>query len=162
MFFKPKDFTRVLSPMSGKVIALSETEDPIFSGKVVGDGVAVIPGDGEVVAPISGGVSLIADGKHSYGITGFDGIEVLVHIGIDTVKLKGECFKPLVKVGQRVEAGQPICSVDIATIRERGYDATTPVVITSSSIDSIKRLVMRVGFCEAGKTECMKYILVKQ
>ena len=77
MLFGKADFHEIKSPLSGKAIALSDLDDPIFSGKVVGDGVAIIPSDGEVVAPVSGEVSFIAPTFHTYGIRGFDGIEVL-------------------------------------------------------------------------------------
>ena len=162
MLFQNKDFQTILAPMSGKVIALSELEDPIFAGKVVGDGVAVIPSDGEVVAPVSGVISLVSEGQHSYGITSFDGTEILVHVGIDTVRLKGRGFTSLVKVGQRVDAGQLVCSADLELIRKEGFESTTPVVITSHSIDQISRLIMQTGFAVAGRTVCMKYIQQKK
>lgn len=162
MFFKKSDFYPVIAPISGKVIALTDLEDPIFSGKVVGDGVAIIPGDGEAVAPVSGVVTMIAPTNHSYGITAYDGTEILVHIGIDTVKLNGKCFHPLVKKGDSVEVGQPICKFDLESIRAEGFNATTPVIITSNSIDKVKRLTVRTGFAESGKTECMLYALEKK
>lgn len=157
LFFKKDDFYPVVAPMSGKVIALTDIDDPIFAGKVVGDGVAIIPGDGEVVAPVAGVVSFVAAEKHSYGITAYDGTEVLVHIGIDTVKLGGQGFEALVEKGQSVEVGQPICKCDPEFIRHEGFNATTPVLITSNSIDKIKRLTLRTGFAQAGSTVCMMY-----
>ena len=162
MFFKKSDFYPVIAPLSGKVIALSDTEDPIFSGKVVGDGVAIIPGNGEVVAPVSGVISMIAPTNHSYGITAYDGTEILVHIGIDTVKLEGKGFTPLVYKGQEVEVGQPVCKFDLDLIRHEGFNATTPVIITSNSIDKVKRLTLRTGFVEGGKSVCMLYALEKK
>lgn len=160
--FDKKDFSPIYAPVSGKVIALSDLVDPIFAGKVVGDGVAIVPGEGEFVSPISGVVSFVADTGHSFGITGFDGVEVLVHIGINTVKLNGQCFHPLVKKGDVLEAGQPLCTADMADIIKKGFDTTTPVVITSNTIESVKRLVLRTGFCQAGKSVCMKYIQDKK
>ncbi len=162
MFFKKSDFYPVIAPISGKVIALTDLEDPIFSGKVVGDGVAIIPGEGEAVAPVSGVITMIAPTNHSYGITAYDGTEVLVHIGIDTVKLNGKGFTPLVKKGDSVDVGQPICKFDLEGIRAEGFNATTPVIITSNSIDKVKRLTLRTGFAEAGKTACMMYALDKK
>ena len=162
MFFNKSDFYPVIAPINGKIIALSDTEDPIFSGKVVGDGIAVIPYDGEVVSPLTGTISMIAPTNHSYGITAYDGTEVLVHVGIDTVKLNGRGFTPLVKKGQHVDVGQPICKFDLELIRNEGFNATTPVIITSNCIDRIKRLTIRTGFAQAGVTVCMLYALEKR
>ena len=88
--------------MSGQIISISDVNSPIFSGKVVGDGVAIIPVSSEVFAPISGVISFIGIQKHTLGITGFDGIEVLIHLGIGTVALNGEGFTQHVSVGQKV------------------------------------------------------------
>lgn len=162
MLLGKADFHEIKAPLSGKAIALSDLDDPIFAGKVVGDGIAIIPSDGEVVAPVSGEISFIAPTLHTYGIRGFDGIEVLVHLGLDTVKLNGRGFKALVEKGSMVEGGQPLCQMDLDMIRKEGYDGTTPVVITSNTIDDVKRLVIRTGFCEAGKTVVMKYAVVKK
>ncbi len=162
MFFKRSDFYPVIAPINGKVIALSDLDDPIFSGKVVGDGVAVIPSDGEVVSPVSGTVSIIAPTNHSYGITAYDGTEILVHVGIETVKLNGRGFTPLVTKGQHVDVGQPICKFDLELIRNEGFNATTPVIITSNSIDRVKRLTLRTGFVQAGVSTCMLYALEKR
>ncbi|MDY6323179.1 MAG: PTS glucose transporter subunit IIA [Succinivibrio sp.] len=162
MLFGKADYHEIKAPLSGKVIALADLDDPIFSGKVVGDGIALIPSDGEAVSPISGEVSFIAPTLHTYGIRGYDGVEVLVHLGLNTVKLNGKGFKALVKKGQTVEAGAPLCQMDLEMIRSEGYDPTTPVVITSNTIDMIRRLTFNNGFCVAGKTACMKYALVKK
>lgn len=151
----------VLAALSGEIIAISEVQSPIFAGKVVGDGVAIIPASGEVKAPISGTVAFVGEQKHTYGITGFDGLEVLIHLGIGTVELNGKGFTPLVKPGQRVDAGERICIVDWDAIREAGYDTTCPEVITSTAIDKIKRLTLINGHATAGVSPCMRYVLNK-
>ena len=113
----------------------------------------------EVIAPISGTISFIGEQKHTYGITGFDGIEVLIHLGIGTVSLNGEGFTPLVKTGQRVNAGDRICIVNWEEIKNKGFDITSPEVITSTAIDKIKRLTLTTGFATAGISACMRYVI---
>lgn len=156
MFFKDKG-TAVHAPLSGHVVTIGDVDEPIFAGKVVGDGVAIIPSDGEVLAPIAGTISFIGEQKHTYGIKGFDGVEILIHLGIDTVKLEGTGFIPYVTVGQRVDVGDRICQMDLELLRSRQFDLTSPVVITSGSMDKIKRLTLRTGQALAAQTVCMRY-----
>ena len=160
MIFRDKG-NPIVAAMNDRVVAIGDVDEPIFAGKVVGDGVAIIPSSGEAVAPISGIVSFIGEQKHTYGITGFDGLEVLLHIGIDTVKLNGEGFSPQVKKGDRVNAGDLICKVDLDVLRSHHFDLTSPVVITSASIDKVKRLTIRTGEAAAGQTVVMRYVLNK-
>ena len=159
MFFKNKG-TAVIAPMSGHVVTIGDVDEPIFAGKVVGDGVAIIPSSGEVVAPIAGTISFIGEQKHTYGIVGFDGVEILIHLGINTVKLNGQGYDCKVEVGQRVEVGTLLCIMDLDFIRQQQFDLTSPVVITSGSIDKIKRLTLRSGQALAGQTVCMRYTTV--
>ncbi len=161
MLFRDKG-SAVLAAMEGQVVALGEVDEPIFAGRVAGDGVAIIPASGEVVAPISGVISLIGAQKHSYGITGFDGVEVLLHIGIDTVRLQGDGFECLTAVGNKVQAGELIARVDLKLLRERGFDTTSPLLITSGSIDRVRRLTLRTGPAAAGETVVMRYTLIGQ
>ena len=156
MFFKYKG-TAVYAPLSGHVVTIGDVDEPIFAGKVVGDGVAIIPSDGEVLAPIAGTISFIGEQKHTYGIKGFDGVEILIHLGIDTVKLEGTGFIPYVTVGQRVDVGDRICHMDLELLRARQFDLTSPVVITSGSMDKIKRLTLRTGQALAAQPVCMRY-----
>lgn len=138
----------LLAPLSGSVIPLAEVADPVFSGGVLGDGVAILPSSGSVRAPIAGVVSSLLDSKHAVGITADDGMEVLVHVGIDTVKLGGSAFTAHVAQGDRVEAGQLLLDADLDAIRAAGYDITTPVVITNS--DRYTLGVPAVGTISAG------------
>ena len=149
----------ILAALTGEVISITEVESPIFAGKVVGDGVAIIPTASEVKAPISGVIAFIGEQKHTYGITGYDGLEVLIHLGIGTVALNGKGFTPLVEPGQQVNAGDRICIVDWDSIKKAGYDITSPQVITSTAIDKIKRLTLINGFATAGVSPCMRYVL---
>lgn len=160
MLFKPKG-EPILAAVSGEIIPLGEVQSPIFAGRVVGDGVAIIPASGEVKAPISGTVAFVGAQKHTFGITGFDGLEVLIHLGIGTVELDGKGFTPLVSAGQKVEAGQRIAIVDWDLVKEAGFDTTCPEVITSTSIDRIKRLTVINGHATAGQSPCMRYVIGK-
>lgn len=123
---------RLVSPLTGTVVALSAVADPVFSGGVLGDGVAITPTSGSVRAPIAGIVTSLLDSRHAVGITTDEGAEVLVHVGIDTVKLDGAPFVAHVAQGDRVEAGQLLLDADLDAIVAAGYDITTPVVITNS------------------------------
>lgn len=157
MFFRSKG-EPILAPLSGEVIEIGDVKSPIFAGKVVGDGVAIIPNDAVAKSPVSGVVSFIGDQKHSYGITSYDGVEILIHLGIGTVSLNGMGFESLVKKGEQVVAGQPICQVDWDFIRKNNFDTTSPVIITSSSMENVKRLTITQGKCQAGVTVCMRYV----
>ena len=103
----------VTAPISGKIIPITEVPDSVFSEKVLGDGIAIIPSDGKIYSPINGVVSSVAETLHAYGFTSDDGLDVLVHFGLETVNLKGEGFKSYVKDGDRVSVGDLVAEVDI-------------------------------------------------
>lgn len=111
---------------NGEAIPVSDVPDEVFASKALGDGVAVIVTDGKVYAPADGEISMVADTLHAYGISTEDGLELLVHIGINTVELNGEGFTPKVKEGDKVRAGQLLCEVDMAFMKEKGYPMHTP------------------------------------
>ena len=96
---------RILSPLTGTAVPLEEVPDPVFSQKIIGDGVAILPQDGNLVSPIDAEVVSIAETLHAYGLRSENGIEVMIHFGLETVALKGECFQCCVKVGDKVKAG---------------------------------------------------------
>lgn len=121
------------SPVTGTVIPLSEVKDDVFSKEVVGKGAAVIPEKGEIVAPEDGTVASVFDTGHALGMVTGDGIELLIHIGLDTVELKGKYFKTHVKQGDAVKKGQLLITFDIEAIRAAGYDVTTPVLVSNSA-----------------------------
>jgi len=119
----------VIAPLSGQPVQLSEVPDEVFSQKVLGDGVAIIPDDGKLYSPVDGEISTIAETLHAYGFTSDDGLEILVHVGLDTVGLKGECFKPCVKEGDRVKVGDLVAEIDLEYIKSKGLNTITPVII---------------------------------
>ena len=149
--------TAILAPANGEVIALSKTSDPIFSKGAMGQGFGLTPSDGEVVAPVSGKVSMIAETKHAIGITTDEGLEVLVHMGIDTVGLKGEPFEVLVKNGATVEAGQDIATMDLKFIKDKGLDTTIMVLITNSN-DKLDGLDVSEGPAKTGNVVAHAYL----
>lgn len=147
----------LLAPQTGKILALSEVPDPVFSGKVLGDGIAMQPTSQKVVSPVSGTIVQIADTMHAVCIESDDGLEILLHMGLDTVKLGGKGFVCLVKVGQHVKAGEHIMDMDLGFIESQGYKTITPCLITN--MDHVKSFNASVGSAEAGKTVVLQYEL---
>lgn len=119
----------ITAPVSGRIIPIEEVPDEVFSQKILGDGIAVIPEDGKIYSPVDGVVSSLTDTHHAYGFTSDDGLEVLVHFGLDTVSLGGEGFIPHVKEGDRVKKGDLVCEVDMDLIKSKGLKTITPVLI---------------------------------
>ena len=120
---------RILSPVTGKVIPLEQVDDPVFSQKVIGDGMAVIPSNGTIVSPVDAEVVSVAETKHAFGLKTEDGLELLIHVGLETVSLKGECFEVFVKPGDKVKAGQKLAKVDLEFLKEKNISAVTPVLV---------------------------------
>lgn len=152
-----KNEIALLAPANGQVIALSKTSDPIFSKGTMGDGFGLTPSDNRVVAPVSGTVSMIAETKHAIGITTAEGLEVLVHMGVDTVGLKGEPFDVVIKNGQAIKAGDQIATMDIEMVKEKGLDTTIMTLITNSSM-KIDGLDVTEGEAKAGETVAHAYL----
>ena len=123
----------ILAPLTGKAVPLSEVPDPVFSDKVLGDGVAIIPADGKIVSPVDGEISTVAETGHAYGFTSKDGREILVHVGLETVSLNGECFKVYGKAGDKVKAGDLIAEVDLGYLKEKEINPITPVLLCSDT-----------------------------
>ncbi|MCY8181297.1 beta-glucoside-specific PTS transporter subunit IIABC [Bacillus paralicheniformis] len=126
------------SPVIGQMISLSDVEDDIFSSKVMGEGIAIIPSKGELYAPVDGEISLLFETNHALGMKTANGVEVLFHIGIDTVQLEGKFFTPLVQAGDKVKAGDLLIQFDLEKIKEAGYDPVTLAVITNTDQYDIK------------------------
>ena len=120
------------SPMSGKLLRLEDVEDEVFSGGVLGDGIAVEPTEGKLFAPCDGTVEDAADTGHAVSMISDSGCEILLHIGIDTVKLSGKFFDVKIKSGQKVRKGDLLIEFDADKIREAGYKITSPIVILNS------------------------------
>ncbi|QTL52350.1 beta-glucoside-specific PTS transporter subunit IIABC [Priestia aryabhattai] len=123
----------ILSPIEGKSVTLTEVNDQVFSQGLVGQGVAIRPLEGKVFAPFDGKVEVLYNTKHAIGLKSVLGIEVLIHVGLDTVNLEGKHFTSKVKQGQEIKVGDLILEFDIEAIKEEGYDTITPVIITNSS-----------------------------
>lgn len=124
--------TVIYAPIKGKCVELSEVNDPMFSEGMMGQGIAIIPEVGRVVAPVDGVISALFDTKHAIGITADDGAEILIHVGIDTVNLKGQYFNAKIKSGDRIRKGDLMLEFDIESIKKAGYEVITPVIITNT------------------------------
>lgn len=122
----------IKSPISGKVIELEKVNDPVFSSGAMGKGVAIDPTDNKVYAPFNGTIEFIADTKHAIGLLSEDGVEVLIHVGMDTVKMQGRGFNVKTSVNSKVKAGDLLLEFDRSAIEKEGYPLVTPVVITNS------------------------------
>ncbi|MFT4006167.1 MAG: beta-glucoside-specific PTS transporter subunit IIABC [Lacrimispora sp.] len=119
------------SPLSGAVISLADVEDAVFAGGVLGEGVAIIPEEGKVFAPADGTVTALTDTKHAIGLTTDTGAEVLIHVGLDTVSLKGEGFTLHCQAGEKVKKGSLLLEFDMEKIKEQGLSLTTPVLVSN-------------------------------
>jgi PTS system sucrose-specific IIC component len=141
------------APIKGNVISRENIPDETFASGVLGDGVGIEPEIGEVVAPFDGEISTVTDTKHAVGISGPKDMEVLIHVGIDTVNMNGDGFELLVKAGDKVKAGQKLLTFDISKIKAAGYSTTTAVLLTNSDdFPDLKVL-------KNGKTNCMEELL---
>ena len=146
---KPEVVT-IVSPVNGKAVSITEVPDPVFADKILGEGIAVIPEDGIFLCPVDGEVASVAESLHAIGFSTEEGLEVLMHIGLDTVKLNGEGFTLHVKVGDKVKKGDLIAEVNLDFIKEQGLNTITPVIICDGADD--KQIAFREGKIEAGKT----------
>ncbi|CAI8732631.1 PTS beta-glucoside transporter subunit IIABC [Kosakonia quasisacchari] len=128
----PAKANEILAPMNGSVLALDQVPDTTFASGLLGEGVAIIPADGRVVAPFAGEVASLFETKHAIGLLSDNGIEVLIHVGIDTVKLDGKPFIAHVQVGDKVKAGDLLLEFDREAIIAAGFDLATPIIISNS------------------------------
>lgn len=124
----------ISSPVAGEVVPLAKVNDETFAQEIMGKGIAVMPKDGRVVSPVDGAVQMVFKTKHAIGILSDEGAEILIHIGIDTVKLDGKYFKAHVKAGDIVKKGDLLVEFDKEAIKSEGYDVITPVIITNSAM----------------------------
>lgn len=123
----------IASPLEGKLIALEEVNDEVFSAGILEDGMAVIPEKGELYAPADATIDTVFDSKHAISMVCDNGAELLLHVGLETVKLEGKYFDPQVKGGEKVKAGQLLMKFDVKALKKEGYDVVTPVIITNSA-----------------------------
>lgn len=128
----------IIAPLQGRLASIEEVPDPTFSEKMLGEGVAIIPEMGKVVSPVNGEVIQLFPTKHAIGIHSEKGLEILIHIGLETVAMKGEGFISHVKVGDKVKAGDLLIEFSLELVKERAAHTITPIVITNS--EKIKKL----------------------
>ncbi|MGD6871806.1 PTS sugar transporter subunit IIA [Sutcliffiella horikoshii] len=130
----------ILAPLSGRVTELSEVPDPTFSQKMMGDGLAIVPSEGEVVSPVDGEIVQFFHTKHAIGIRSLSGAEILIHVGLETVSMNGEGFEGHVKEGDKVKAGDKLITFNIDLIKEKAADIITPIVITNGeNVESLNK-----------------------
>ncbi len=146
--FKKKQ-VEIFSPVDGGLVELESINDQVFSKKLVGDGVAIIPMSRTISSPISGVVTRIFPTKHAFMITSPSGIEVMVHVGLDTVDLNGEGFTCLVKEGDSVGQACPILEVDFEFLKSKNKDIVTPIIITSDKDIELEK--SKVGTIREGE-----------
>lgn len=127
------DIFKVFSPVDGELVSIETVNDEVFSKKLTGEGVGIIPSDGTIYSPISGKVLSVFPTKHALGLLSDDGVELLIHVGINTINLNGEFFESFVTEGSRIEVGTKLLEVDFGNIVEKGYDPVTLVVVTNTS-----------------------------
>lgn len=155
LFAKKK--SNLLAVASGRAIPLSDVPDEAFSTGLLGQGFAIDPTDGTVYCPTAGCLHAISESKHAYTIFTDDGLDLLIHIGIDSVTLKGDGFTPLCKVGDQLKAGDTLAKVDLALLEAHNLPRIIPVVVTNP--ERLKDTDFTYGPTEGGKSEVMHYRL---
>ncbi len=156
LFSKQKDSGAINSPVAGKVKTLKSLKDGVFSEKMMGDGVVIAPSEEKFYAPISGTLTTVFPTGHAYGITSKNGVSVLVHIGLDTVALKGEGFKPAVKQGQKIKQGELLCEVDLKFVAKKAPSTDTIMVVTPET-----KVATQVEITSGTVTKSSEMILIK-
>lgn len=152
---KKEEQGAIYATQTGTVVALTDVPDDVFSKKVLGEGLAIIPTDGLVCSPVSGTIVDVTDTLHAVSITSDDGVDILVHVGLETVALKGEGFIAVVKAGDQIKAGDPILRVDLDFLSQKGLKLHTPTVIPD--MDGINLKLEDVTETVAGKTIVARY-----
>ena len=146
----------LIAVADGDLIPLSEVPDPVFAGKMAGDGAAIMVKGNTIVAPADGDLSLVFGTKHAFAMTLENGLELLIHIGVDTVSLNGEGFEQLVEAGTKVKAGTPIIKIDRDFILGKGLSLATPVLVTN--VDAAKSVTpVESGSVVAGQNIVVNY-----
>ena len=135
----------VYSPLSGTVVPIEEVPDAVFAEKMLGDGVAIIPDAGIVAAPANGKISALPASGHAFGMELFSGVELLVHVGIDTVEMNGSGFHLLAAKGDQIEVGQKLIEFDIEAIKTAGKAIVSPVVVMGSEIKLLAEGHIAIG-----------------
>jgi len=150
---------RLIAPVSGQIVDLDQVPDPVFSERMTGDGLAILAEDDVALAPCDGTISLLFDTKHAFALTTDDGIQVLVHIGLDTVILNGEGIRALHEPGERVTAGTPILQFDFDLLLKKQIDLISPLIIVNYDKIANLRLRQPGEFLKAGNDTAIEYTL---
>lgn len=150
----------LMSVCDGRCAELSQMPDEAFASGMLGQGVAVFPEGNRFYTPVSGRIESIAESKHAYTVLSEDGLELLIHIGVDTVELKGESFTPLVREGQTVRAGDPLADVDLNAVSDRGFSTATAVLVTNP--ETIEITEYRYGKVTGGKDAMLSYRVIRK
>lgn len=146
----------IYAPASGKVVALESVPDPVFAGGMLGQGLGIWPSEGVVYAPVSGTITATTPTVHAFGITADSGEEVLIHVGVDTVEMKGDGFTALVEQDQRVEVGQPLMTFDLDKVKDAGHPEVVILAITNSSeYSNVEILASADQLVSAGEKVCV-------
>ena len=156
MLFRKKE-NKLLAVADGNAVSLSEVPDQAFASGLLGTGFAIEPTFGKILSPINGTLQAISESRHAYTIQSEDGLDVLVHIGIDTVELKGEGFVCHPCVGDTLRAGDPLATVDLDLLKKKGYPTVIPVLITNP--ERIDGIDFTYGRVLGGKSEAARYRL---
>ncbi|MGO5180498.1 PTS sugar transporter subunit IIA [Catenibacterium mitsuokai] len=143
---KKKENFEIFSPVKGDVIDVTKTNDPLFKSEGLGEGVGIIAEENTLVSPVNGEIKTFFPTKHAIGITSDDGVDILIHVGIDTVELNGKYFNALKEQGDKVKKGDKLLEVDFDSIKNEGYDTTVLLVITNTQEYST------IKSCEGNKT----------
>ena len=131
MFEKNAKTISLKAVEDGRTIPMDEVNDQTFAQELLGPGIAIVPSNGTVVSPIDGTIATVMDTKHAVCIQGEDGLELIVHAGLDTVELNGKYYQTYKEIGDQVKAGDVLLEFDLEEITKAGYDVTTPIVITN-------------------------------
>ncbi|KQC46516.1 PTS glucose transporter subunit IIA [Geobacillus stearothermophilus] len=155
---QPKE-EMITAPLDGTIVPLEDVPDPVFAQNMMGDGIAIDPADGDVVAPVDGEIIQLFPTKHAIGLRSAAGVELLIHVGIDTVSMNGEGFTAYVKAGDRVKRGDRLLSVDLPLVREKAKSAVTPIIITNG--DALESLEKKAGTSAAKGETVLFHVKMK-
>lgn len=154
LFGKKTREENITAPLTGRIFSLENVPDPVFSQKMMGEGFAIEPTNGEVVAPIDGEIIQLFHTKHAIGLKTENGAEIIIHVGLETVAMEGDGFTAHVKEGSKVKKGDKLLTVDLEKVREKAKSTVTPVIVTNSA-DSEKISLIATDSVIKGETVCM-------
>lgn len=145
----------IVAPLSGKVVNLEEVPDPVFSQKMMGDGIAIEPTEGKVVSPVAGEIVQLFPTKHAIGLKTDSGLEVLVHIGLETVGMEGEGFESHISSGDKVNVGDELITFDMDLVKEKAKSIITPIILTNGDEKVEGTEVLATGDVTKGESELL-------